>query len=69
MQQSNFVLDVTIYVSYIIGDKLDELFLFVLGVGVHGENQILIDVTYNEPEFAVADVEVIDMGGGEHYII
>jgi hypothetical protein len=29
MQQSNFVPDVNIYVSYIIGDKLDELFLFI----------------------------------------
>jgi putative PIN family toxin of toxin-antitoxin system len=30
MPQSNFVIDVNIYVSYIIGDKLDELFLLVL---------------------------------------
>src|SRR5687768_7351415 len=29
MPQNNFVIDANIYVSYIIGDKLDELFLFV----------------------------------------
>lgn len=27
MRQSNFVIDVNIYVSYIIGNKLDELYL------------------------------------------
>ena len=30
MPQSNFVIDSNIYVSYIIADKLDELFLFVM---------------------------------------
>lgn len=30
MQQSNFVLDTNIYVSYILGDRLNEIFLFVL---------------------------------------
>ncbi len=30
MPQSNFVIDANIYVSYIIADKLDELFIFVM---------------------------------------
>jgi len=30
MEQSNFVIDANIYVSYITGNKLDELFLFML---------------------------------------
>jgi putative PIN family toxin of toxin-antitoxin system len=30
MHQNNYVIDVNVYVSYIIGGKLDELFLFVL---------------------------------------
>ncbi len=30
MSQNNFVIDVNIYISYILKDKLDELFLFVL---------------------------------------
>ena len=30
MHQNNFVIDVNIYISYILNGKLDELFLFVL---------------------------------------
>jgi hypothetical protein len=30
MIQKNYVIDVNIYISYILKDKLDELFIFVL---------------------------------------